>query len=207
MNHEPPPIVGVPVKPFGVAKQRLHPAIDAPTRSVLGRTIAASTASVVAAAGGEVVIVTGDAGVRGWATNLGLGTVTEPKGAGLDGAAAALRDHAVGRGRSWLVLHADLPLIGEADAAALLQPLGTGRPVVAPSHDGGTSAIGSRGLIEFRYGNGSYHRHLRQMPAAAVVVRPGLAFDLDTVADLDGILRHPGGKWIRELLAAIDSPS
>ena len=79
--------------------------------------------------------------------------------------------------------------------------------VIAPSHDGGTSALGATGHLDFHYGVGSFHRHLRQAPRAAVIVRPGLAFDLDTVDDLDAVLRHPRGNWIEMLLAAIDSPT
>lgn len=206
MTPERLPIVGIPVKPFGVAKQRLHPRLDPAARSVLGRRIAARTAAVAAAAGAEVVIVTGDAGVRRWAAGLELGTLTEPDGAGLDGAASALCDHAVGLGRLWLVLHADLPLVTEDEVAAILRPLRNGAAVIAPSYDGGTSAIGGAGRIAFSYGIGSFHRHLRRLAPASVIVRPGLAFDLDTVADLDDVLRHARGQWIKRLLAAIDSP-
>ena len=194
------------MKPFGVAKQRLHSRLDSATRSHLGRAIAARTAAVVAEVG-DAAIITGDAGVQQWATDLGLAVLREPDEAGLDGAAAALRDHAMEIGRPWLLLHADLPLISADDAIAVLRPLQAGEAVIAPSRDGGTSALGALGKVDFRYGPGSYHRHLRQMPAAAVVVRPGLVFDLDTVADLDRILRHPRGDWIRTVLAAIDSPT
>lgn len=207
MKHERRPLVGIPVKPFGVAKQRLHPRLDPATRSVLGRRIAAHTAAVVAAAAAEVFIVAGDSGVRRWAAGLGLGTIAEPDAGGLDGAAAALRDRAIGSGRAWLVLHADLPLISDGEMRAVLDPLRAGRAVIAPSHDGGTSAFGATGPLDFHYGIGSFHRHFRQVPTGAVVVRPGLAFDLDTVDDLDAVLRHPRGKWIERLLTAIDSPT
>lgn len=211
MNDERRPIIGIPVKPFGVAKQRLHSRLDPATRSVLGRWIAARTAATVIGAGGEVVIVTGDSGVRRWAATLGIGlnvgTIRERQGAGLDGAATALRDHALDLGRPWLLVHADLPLISVKDIEAVLRPIHDGIAVIAPSHDGGTSVLGGHGRVEFRYGVGSYHRHLRQMPAATVIVRPGLTFDLDTVDDLDLILRHPRGIWIEELLTAIDSPT
>lgn len=207
MNHESRPIVGIPVKPFGVAKQRLHVRLTSAARSRLGRQIAARTAETVAAADGQVVIVTGDAGVRQWATGLALGTVSEWEGGGLDGAAGALRDHAIAAGRPWLVLHADLPLISVGEIAAVLQALRAGRAVIAPSHDGGTSALGGVGDIDFRYGIASYHRHLRQVPTADVIVCPGLALDLDTVGDLDAVLRHPRGDWIKRLLSAIDSPA
>jgi 2-phospho-L-lactate guanylyltransferase len=207
MRTQPHPVVGIPVKPFGVAKQRLHLRLDPATRSILGRRIAARTAAAAAGAGVEVIIVTGDSGVRRWAGDLGLRTIAEPEGTGLNGAAAALRDQAIRAGRSWLVIHADLPLISPTEVGAMLEPLRNGGTVIAPSHDGGTSALGGFGHVDFRYGIGSFQRHLRQVPTAAVIVRPGLAFDLDTVEDLDGILGHPHGDWIKRLLAAIDSPT
>ena len=200
------PIVGVPVKPFGVAKQRLHPRVGPGARSILGREIAARTAAAAAAAGAAVVIVTGDAGVRRWASGLGHEVVDESPRSGLDAAAAALVEHARSRARPWVVLHADLPLITRRDVGALLDGLASGRAVIAPSRDGGSSAVGGREPIRFAYGPGSFHRHHRQLPAAAVVVRPGLAWDLDTVSDLDLMLRLPGAAWLRELLAAIGSP-
>ena len=43
-----PPLAGVPIKPFGIAKARLAPALDAGARSRLGRAIAAHTLRTVA---------------------------------------------------------------------------------------------------------------------------------------------------------------
>ncbi|MCP3975216.1 MAG: NTP transferase domain-containing protein [bacterium] len=203
------PLLAIPVKPFGVAKQRLHPRLDAPSRSRLGREVARRTALVASATGATVVFVTGDSGVRRWAESYGYPTLAESRSnrSGLDGAASAVRDHAMELGRPWLVLHADLPLISVNDISALLEPLTSGRPVIAPSYDGGTAALGGHRFVEFAYGSGSYRRHLREVPNAAVIVRPGLAHDLDTVADLDEIVTRPGGQWINQLLATIDSCS
>lgn len=201
------PLVAIPVKPFGVAKQRLQPRLDAAARSRLGRAVASRTAQVASAAGASVVFVTGDPGVNSWAEAGGFATIDESAaaGSGLDRAAAAARDCALAQGRPWLLLHADLPLVTVADIAALLSPLMVGRAVIAPSYDGGTSALGSHRYIDFAYGSGSFHRHLRHCSTAQVVVRPGLAHDLDTVADLDEIRSHPDGQWINPLMTTIDS--
>ena len=207
-----PPIVGLPIKPFGVAKQRLHPRLDAAARSVLGREIAARTAAAAATAGAEVAIVTGDAGVRRWAQRLGHDVIDEGPSRGLDAAATALVGHARNEGRPWVVLHADLPLISPHDVGGLLDAVVAHGAVVAPSHDGGTSAVGGSPAvggsdpIRFAYGPASFHRHHRQVPTAPVVVRPGLAWDLDTVFDLESMLRLPGGAWVGDLLTAIGSP-
>lgn len=199
-------LIGIPVKPFGVAKQRLHPRMNAHERSALGKAIGARTVQAAAATGCEVLVVTGDAGVAAWAARLGVGRIDEgPPGAGLNGAAGALRDHALARDRPWLVLHADLPTVRPTDIAEVVAALGTAETAISPSHDGGTSALASSRNLGFSYGPGSFHRHLRAAPEATVVVRPGLAFDLDTVADFDAIAAGPDGAWLAAAMSAIDS--
>lgn len=182
-------LIGIPVKPFGVAKARLGPLLDAPARAELGIAIAARTVGVAAEVA-ETVVVTGDAGVASWASSLGVDAVIEEPG-GLDGAAAALV--AAARGRPWLLVHADLPRLGADDLSAVLDGLDAAGDVLAPSWDGGTSAMGGRGPKAFSYGPGSFHAHLRATPSAAVVVRPGLALDLDTPADYRAWRRWSGG--------------
>lgn len=199
------PLVGIPIKPFGVAKQRLHPRLDASARSALGRAVAAHTVTVALKLA-PVAVVTPDVGVRRWARTLGAASISEGAGTGLDGAATSLMDEAATQGRPWLLLHADLPLLQEDDLAALLRSVGSNGAVVSPSYDGGTCALGASQRLVTAYGAGSFHRHLRMLQAAAVVVRPGLAHDLDTVADLDRLRTHrrlPGP--LTDLLGAIDS--
>jgi len=196
------PLVGIPIKPFGVAKQRLDSRLTSSQRSALGKAVAAHTIATAQAAPCEVVIVTGDKGVAEWAGALGANAIDEgPPGTGLNGAAAALRDAALATSRRWLVLHADLPSITPADVVALVGVL-LGGTVISPSYDGGTTALGSSLHTDFEYGPSSFHRHFRSLPAATIVARPGLAFDLDTVADLDKAAE--ANAWIR---AALDSPT
>lgn len=172
-------LVGVTVKPFGVAKARLRSVLDASERSRLGMSIAARTLELASLVGRSAV-VTGDAGVGEWAQALGHAVVWELPG-GLDGAALALVQ-AAGI-RPWMVLHADLPRLSPADLRAASAALDTHSAVVAPSSDGGTSLIGGSGPARFSFGAGSFQRHLASMPGAHVLVRPGLALDLDTPSD------------------------
>jgi 2-phospho-L-lactate guanylyltransferase len=172
-------LVGVPVKPFGVAKARLAPLLDAKERAALGISIAARTVGI-AAETAEAVVVTGDDGVAEWASGLGVAAIPEGAG-GLDGAARAVVDHA--GDRPWIVLHADLPRVTTDDLFAAIEALAATGEVIAPSWDGGTSLLGGRGMRPFAYGSGSFHAHLRRTPRARVLVRPGLALDLDTPAD------------------------
>jgi 2-phospho-L-lactate/phosphoenolpyruvate guanylyltransferase len=194
------PVVGIPIKPFGIAKARLSRVLDAPARARLGMAIARHTIDAVTAAGGDVVVVTGDEGVASWVRTLGHGVVDET-GGGLDAAAGAVVDHATAAGRPWLIVHADLPLLTPADLDPLLDgELSAG--IIAPSHDGGTSAIGGEGRFGFRYGSGSFTRHLAAMPSASVVTSSGLGFDLDTPDDLRHVAGLPAGRWLAGLLPA-----
>lgn len=166
--------------------------------------IAARTAALVADAAGDVVIVTGDPGVARWAEARGHDVVDEhtARGHGLDRAARAVAVHATRRSRPWAIVHADLPLVSSADLAAVFEAARDGC-AIAPSYDGGTNVLAHRGDdLRFAYGPGSFHRHLAAAPGAAVVIRPGLAFDLDTPEDLEHITRRPGGAWLADLLGA-----
>ncbi len=92
------------------------------------------------------------------------------------------------------VLHGDLPNLQRTDIETLLAALpGDGRPgvAIAPDRAGtGTNALVLRppGVIRFRFGVGSFAKHLEEVERAGVplvaVNRAGLAFDLDTPEDL-----------------------
>lgn len=177
-------LIGIPVKPFGVAKQRLSPVLSAGDRSALGKAVAANTAREAARTGAGVAIVTGDTGVARWAHAIGIDVIWETAAAGLDGAARDVVAAAAAQDAAWMVLHADLPLIRAADLQAAIDLWEPGRRVIAPSYDGGTSLLMGSEPVEFSFGPGSFHRHLQAAGgAAAVVVRTGLALDLDTPRD------------------------
>lgn len=144
------------------------------------------------------LIVTADPEVAEWATRAGFPSVADP-GVGLNAAASAGVAWADQAHSEWLVLHADLPLIGADDVAALSGAL-EGGPVIAPSSDGGTSAIGALSHRDFSFGPASFHRHLKVHPDAEVVTRPGLLLDIDSESDLEAAMSAPQGSWIRDLI-------
>lgn len=193
-------LVGVPVKPFGVAKARLAPELDPATRSRLGKAIAVHTVETVQTTGAGALVVSPDPDVLTWASGLGIAALDERNGQehGLDGAARAVATAASERGLRWAIVHADLPLVTTGDVEALL---GAGPEAIAPSYSGGTTAITGFGTdFPFSFGVSSFHRHLAAAPGAAVVIRPGLALDLDTLADLHHALGQEAGAWLRELV-------
>lgn len=165
----------------------------------------AHTLAVAARSGGEVAVVTGDPGVARWTKGRDLQVLPEPPGGGLDGAALAAVEAAGRLGIPWAVVHADLPLLDAADLRAVEEALAGADLVLAPSRDGGTTVVAGRlGRFPFRYGPGSFHRHLgrgvRLGARVRVLVRAGLALDLDGPGDLAALRRHRRGRWIEEHL-------
>ena len=190
------PVAIIPVKSFVFAKQRLAPALDDQGRAGLGRALASHVAGVAEKAGLLPIFVTGDPEVATWATGLGFPSVPE-QGEGLDNAAASGVGWAVQSKSPWLVLHSDLPLLTAGDLAALSEAIGNGHDVVAPSSDGGTSAIGSSGgSIAFSFGPGSFSRHLARLDEPRVFTSVGLLHDLDTPADARSAAAHSRGEWL-----------
>jgi 2-phospho-L-lactate guanylyltransferase len=178
----------IPIRSFQ-GMSRLAAVLDAEARRHLIARLAAHTVAISLAAGTHVTTVTGDPEVSAWARGLGISVIPEPDAGGLDAAARA--GVAAAEGQRWLVLHADLPLLGPNDITAVLEAARDGF-ALAPSHDGGTSAVvGTTGDFPFRYGPGSFQRHLAAVVGRATVVsRPGFGADVDRPSDLD---------WLRVL--------
>ncbi len=192
-----PVVVALPVKSFSDAKGRLGGVLGRSGRSSVGRALADRTLDVVLDAGGEPLVVAGDDEVAAWARSHQVPVIGAPPG--LDAAARAALDWA--GTRPCAVLHSDLPLLRSEDLGEPFAALASGRPVIAPSSDGGTSLLG--GSRRFSYGPGSFHRHLAALRHVdpLVVVCAGLLLDLDGPADLAAALRHPRGSWLSEVVA------
>lgn len=189
------PVGVIPVRSFRLGKQRLSGAVDQGRREELGRALADRVATIVGRAGLTPVVVTADPEVTRWATSAGHQVVADP-GGGLDLACGAGVDFARDGGDRWMVLHADLPLLTAGDIEALIEPIGRGADVIAPSADGGTTALSAAGRFDFAYGPGSFHRHLARLTDPVVIARTGLLHDLDSPADLISASLHRLGRWI-----------
>jgi 2-phospho-L-lactate guanylyltransferase len=205
-------LIAIPVKPFGVAKQRLQPLLDAQLRSRVGKAVASHVISQARETGGRVAVVTGDPAVAMWASAQGVAVIEEPSPGGLDLAAGVAVATARRHRRAWMVVHADLPAVTAADLYSAVVALPPGGIVLAPSHDGGTNLLaGDRDSFSFSYGRNSLRRHLAvaaRLPHR-LLLRPGLALDLDGPDDLAVLAASPTGGWLADLLpelaiAAID---
>jgi 2-phospho-L-lactate guanylyltransferase len=194
-----PGTVIIPVKSFSLGKQRLSGVLDPGARARLGRALAGHVAITVAATGRNPHIVTSDPDVAGWAGESGYEVLGDP-GGGLSAAARAAVSWATHRSKPWLVIHSDLPWLTADDVGSLMHPLDLGRPVIAPSADGGTSAIGSSGDFAFRFGPASFHHHLAALGDPVILTRPGLLLDVDAPADLRAATGSAPGTWLDEAL-------
>jgi 2-phospho-L-lactate guanylyltransferase len=182
----------VPIKPFRSAKNRLAKEMTIPQRRLLAEHLGERTLAAVAEAGMEPMVLAADEEVVVWAKSLGYRALLDP-GSDLNTAARAAADLAANKGRPWLLIHSDLPLIDAQAFGRTLAALNDGRPVIAPSPDGGTPVMGWRRVdLAFRYGPGSFRRHLRQLAThqPLVITDFRLAFDIDRPADLAFVLQR-----------------
>lgn len=193
-----PTVAILPVKSFRLGKGRMADHVSDDVRSGLGRALAERTAALAIDVGLIPVLVAGDGEVAEWAIMHGIPSIPDP-GLGLDGAALAGAQWAIDAASTWLVVHTDLPLLTAAELVELNEALFGARTVIAPSADGGTSALGGNQLAAFSYGPGSFHRHLGSSPTAAIVARLGLLHDIDTFSDLESARRHPRGAWLSDV--------
>ncbi len=175
----------VPVKAFATAKLRLAPALAAPERAALARTMAEGV--IAAAAPLPVAVVCEDAGVAAWAEALGATVVWTPA-VGLNGA--------VQRGFAALVAGgADLVIVAHADlphARPLERVIDFDRITLVPDRrEDGTNVLAipsASSAFVFSYGKGSFARHLDEAARIGTTSRvlrlPDLQWDVDTPADL-----------------------
>lgn len=177
-------VVLVPVKSFHEAKLRLAPALPAPERAALARSMAAKV--LAAAAPLDVWVVCDDAEVAAWADGEGASVLLRP-GRGLNGAVADGVAHLDAQGFDQVVVaHADLPL---ATTLSFLADT-AGVTLVPDRHEDGTNVAcvpAAAGFV-WAYGAGSFARHCAEAERLGLDLRivrdVPLGWDVDVPADL-----------------------
>ena len=192
-----------PMKPLAAAKMRLAPEVDDMRRQgvalyMLDRVVRAAVKAFGAAAcrvvGGDDLVeeVTLEAGAE-W---------TPEQGHDLNSSLALAMMRAWKEGaRAVLVTAGDLPMASAGDFRAVVEASGgLTRPVgVMAAADGGTNALlwPSDARFPPGFGERSFSRHQAAAAAAGkpltAVMAAGLAFDLDTAADLEYAARAAPG--------------
>ena len=191
--------VVVLVKDFGSAKQRLMPALDAPSRRALARSNA-EKAIVASAAGDDRVVVAGSEEVAALARGMGVEAIVEPRQDGQNVAAARGIAFAVGHGaEAVLLLSSDLPLVTQN---AVAEVLAAGARMAAPAAvavaaigRGGTNALYLRppDSVTLHFGSESLEkfRHEAEERGVNFTIHhsDAMALDLDEPADLARLRR------------------
>ena len=178
-----PVVFVVPIRSFHLGKSRLAGVLGEFDRQRVALELAEHVISTVRAAGADTAVVTADPEVASWAAGASMPVIDDP-GKGLDGAASAGANWATGHGRQWVIIHGDLPRLSVGDVNSLRVGLARSEAIIAPSADGGTSALGAATPIEFSYGPASFHRHLKRLEQPEIVATTGLLFDIDDAHDL-----------------------
>ena len=182
----------MPHRGLEAAKTRLAPILDPAEREALARTLLARVLGVVHEANDDVVVISPSEALRPIVEAAGA-RLSVQRGMGLNAGLEQARAEALADGiHALAVLHGDLPNLAPEDVVALLRALPAGGGVaIAPDRAGrGTNGLAQSpaDAIAFGFGAGSFARHVATADAGGlplvVVERPGLAFDLDTPADL-----------------------
>lgn len=191
--------VVVLVKDFGLAKQRLGPALDPRERRALARRNA-ERAIRAAAAGEHRLVVAGSEEAGAMASRLGAAYIVEPRQEGQNMAARRGIEHALASGaEAVLLLSSDLPFVKRRavrevlDAAQVEKgPLALAVPAIGR---GGTNALYLRPpeVINLHFGGDSLALFRRDAETKGVpfVIHESaeMALDLDEPADLERLRR------------------
>jgi 2-phospho-L-lactate guanylyltransferase len=173
----------IPIKPDGERKTRLAGRLTPEERTRLAQALLDHLIGELGAVAAidTIVLLSAEPSAApdvGW---------IEDKGRGLNPELEVARE-TLGP-RALLVIHADLPLVGAADIAALLAAAeATGCAIAADRHGSGTNALALADgrTFGFRFGPGSLALHRAESGNdCRIVERPGLAIDCDTPDDLD----------------------
>jgi 2-phospho-L-lactate guanylyltransferase len=191
----------VPVKGLRDAKQRLAGVLGAKERQALFCAMLEDVLCALAGCAGlaGILVVTRDPRARDLARRYGAEVLADAN-QGHTAASTLGAGTLAQRGVAGMVqVPADLPLLTPGDVAALLEAHGEPQAVtLAPSRDErGSNAVvcSPADLLPLRFGDDSFHPHLRSARALGIepriVRRPGLALDVDTPEDLAAFLAAP----------------
>ena len=197
-------VVALPVKSLAEAKSRLDPLLSSLERGALTLAMLEDVLDVtLGLPGWETWVVSPDEAVIEIAMTRGAHAIEEDRPP-LANAIRQVEEEAAGLLVETLaVLLPDTPLVTPQALGAALRTLGA--VVLAPTTDEtGTNLLVRRppGVIEARFGDDSYHRHMRAVAEAgvpaAVVDAPELAFDLDVPDDILTVLTsHLEGRTLQ----------
>lgn len=202
------PVALVPLRSPGHGKTRLAPDLDRDARAALAGAMLADVVAALRTAELHVVVAAGGEAAAAAASALATEVVVDgPDVRSLDGAIAHARRR-IGPVPGLLVVQADLPLLTPDDVRTLVD--GDHAVVVAPTADGGTSALLRRppDVIGTAYGPGSGAAHQRLARDRGIIPHvvdlPGLRHDVDVLDDLRALSPTQVGAATAAVLRELD---
>jgi 2-phospho-L-lactate guanylyltransferase len=192
----------IPVKSSGM-KSRLSGVLSQTQRLEFAELLLADVLSAIKKARlmDRCLVVSPDRGMLAIATQMGAGTVPEPKDSGVNSAVErGMRE--VGKEGDVLVVPSDLPLLRGSDVRGLLSMKSGGREVViTPSETfNGTNALlfSLSAPLPLSYDADSFWNHLRAAArlnlSVGVCTEKGVMFDVDSPRDLWKLARSRSGR-------------
>ena len=192
----------LPVKRFGLAKQRLAERLSPEQREALAQAMVTDVLSalVISRRLDGVLVITNEPSVVAIAEGLGATIAPDRRDAGQSAAAAIGVEHAKRNGfERVLMVPGDCPALDRDELDALLdEHADSPSVVIVPDrHGSGTNALllAPPDAIAPAFGPESFERHRELADAAGVrcdVARPpSLLIDIDTPADLAALLAGP----------------
>jgi len=190
----------LPAKPRGLAKSRLAPALSDADRATLAVAMFEDALEALLAAKSldRIVVVSADRGYLDRAAAAAVVTVDELEPRGLNGAASLGTRRCLELGAtSVLIVLSDLPLMTGSDVEAVNAPAMERSGIrMVRSHEGlGTNALLRTPplVIPTRFGGRSFQGHEAAARSVGIaseeLVLPGIGFDVDTIEDLERIVR------------------
>lgn len=172
----------VPWKQGSDTKSRLSATLDVPERQALAAAMAQAVINCLSYVPSIAAVhLLAPTAVPRWPCQW-----LRDEGRGLNEELTSSRDD-LGNGPI-IVVHADLPCLTVDDVVCLLAAAAASGAAFAPDRHGrGTNAVAlaDGGPFQFAFGPDSLADHRQQRTDAAIIVRAGLGFDVDTLNDLD----------------------
>jgi 2-phospho-L-lactate guanylyltransferase len=203
-------VILIPVKNLAGAKQRLAAVLDQSSRTELAHAMLHDVVSAVARWVGrpKCALVTSDPFALELAETYDFEIIPDLENAGETAAIEMATRVCLDRGiEGTLVIPGDIPLIQPAEVEQIFAQAPQRGTVLVPAADGrGTNAAFRRpaNLFPLRFGNDSFKPHLAAAQATSepcrVLQLPGIALDLDSPEDLQGLLAEPGQSRSQTLL-------